>query len=436
MKGIIMAKKIAICCVFLFCASVLTFNPLFTQLAFSAEEQTEKKQKKRITKRALIIRQKISKILEGVQKLADEKRYEDALDKLNSSLKLRLSDYEKALMFNMKAYMYFATEAYSQAQTSYESVLDLEKVPGGLLQTAQLSLAKAYMVEEKYQQALNALNTWFTMVDDIQSDPYVLRAQIKFQLNDFKGAVPDIKKAISMAQSKNKTPKENWLLVERAVYFQNADFQSLERCLKDLISLYPKQQYWTQLSYVYSELGKQDKSLVALETAYDQSLLVKENQIISLAQYMLAEETPYKAAQVILEGIQSGKVEQTGENLSLLGDALMMAKEYDQAIKVMTQAAEETKESGDYYKLAQIHSNRQEWQAALINVNKTLKNSNFKFYIDANVLKGLILYNSNQLAQAKSVFIAISKAEPEHAVVQQWLSYLDGEQKRREYLAQ
>lgn len=431
-----MANKIILSTLLATLVTAGAISPMTATPAYAEQEQPEQKQKKRLTKRALIISQKVSKILESVQKMADEKRYQDAIEELDDTLEMRLSDYEKALAYNMKAYMYFATEEFAKAQQAYSEVVKLEKVPDGLLQTAQLSLAKAYMIEEKYKQALSALNTWFDMADDISPDPYVLRAQIKFQLKDYKGALPDVKKAIAMAQKENKTPKENWLLVERAVYFQNGDFKSLERCLKDLISLYPKQQYWTQLSYVYAELGKQNKSLVALETAYEQDLLVKENQIMSLAQYMLAEETPYKAANVILKGMKSGKVEESGKNLSLLGDALMMAKEYDQAINVMTQAANKTNESADFYKLAQIHSNRQEWKNALTHVNKALKNNQFKYLADAKVLKGLILFNLDKLNEAKTVFLAISRTDPDDRTAQQWLSYIDGEQKRREYMAQ
>lgn len=431
-----MKNKTLLCALFAFSLFTLVLTPFTAPNVYAAEEKKEEKPKKRLTKRALIISQKVSKILEAVQKTADEKRYQDALNELQATLEMRLSDYEKALVFNMSAYMYFALEDFPRAQQAYENVVTLEKVPDGLLQTAQLSLAKAYMIEEKYQKALNAINVWFDMVDKISPDPYVLRAQIKFQLKDYKGALPDVKKAITMAQKENKTPKENWLLVERAVYFQNSDFKSLERCLKDLITLYPKEQYWTQLSYVYSELGKQDKSLVALETAYEQDLLVNENQIMSLAQYMLAEETPYKAAKVILNGIKTGKVEESGKNLSLLGDALMMAKEYDQAINVMTQAASKTQSSADYYKLAQIHSNRQEWQQALENTQYSLKDEDFKYRHDAQVLKGLILFNLNELEEAKQVFVSIKKKEPDNRTAEQWLAYIEGEQKRRAYMAQ
>ncbi len=434
-----MANTLARVLLMLVVAGSILMNPTGNQVLAAqdgASNNSKSEPKKRKTRKAMIIRQKVSKKLNAAQKLTEQKQYQDALDTLDDIVQAKRSDYEKALAHNMKAYVYFLLEDYKKAQGEYGKVLSLEKVPDTLVQTAQLSLTKAHMIQEQYALALTALERWFALVEKPAADQYVLRAQLKFQLKDYKGALPDVKHAINSVKKKGKKPKESWLLVERAVYFQNNDFVALERCLSDLITYYPKQQYWTQLSYIYSELGKQNKSLVALETAYEQDLLAKESQYISLAQYMLSEDTPYKAAQVILTGIKSGKVESTGKNLSLLGDALMMAKEYKQAIKVLTQAASKTQDNKDYYKLSQIHAERQEWQDANINIKKALTSKQFKYYDDAMILHGLVLFNLNELVEAKAVFEKASLSKDKSETAQKWITFIESEQKRQVYMAQ
>lgn len=83
-------------------------------------------------------------------------------------------------------------------------------------------------------------------------------------------------------------------------------------------------------------------------------------------------------------------VEESAKNLSLLGDALMIAKEYDQAMGVMKKAAEASNLGKDYYKLAQIHTERQEWQDALDNINRALKLGELSQKHSAYILKGLV----------------------------------------------
>jgi tetratricopeptide (TPR) repeat protein len=224
-------------------------------------------------------------------------------------------------------------------------------------------------------------------------------------------------------------------LVERAVYYQNKAFKARERTLKDLITLYPQPQYWVQLGAVYNELGKPEKELSVIETAYDQGLLEKESHVVSFAQAMLSQEVPYKAAQVLIKGMKANVVEESGKNLSLLGDALMIAKEYDEAIQVMTQAAGETQAGKDFYKLAQIHTERQEWKKALKNVKQALTDETFKKQDDAFILKGLIQFNLNDLENAKQTFLQAKAFEAVEKSASQWLAYIDGEKKRRLYMA-
>jgi len=419
----------------------LTVSSVQAQSQAQEKDQAQKQvKKKRKVRRAQTMRPKIFKKLDKARELADNKQYDEALASLKAMEKIRRNSYEKAMTWNMVAYVEFNRENYDAAVTAYREVLNTKKLPESLQQTTLYSIAKLYLVQEQYKKALVSMNEWFDVVSastqKIGPEPYVLRAQVKYQLEDYNGALPDVKKAISLVRKQNKQPRENWLLVERAVYYQNKDFKSMERCLKDLIALYPKPQYWVQLSAVYNELGKPEKELSVLETAYEQALLGKESQVVSLAQAMLTLEVPYKSAQVMLKGLKEGVVEENGKNLSLLGDALMIAKEYEQAITVMTQAAGFTQAGKDYYKLAQIHTERQEWKLALDNVKKAIIDEEFTQEANAQVLKGLVLFNLEKLTEAKDAFTAAKAFEKTEKAANQWLAFIEGEVKRRAYMAQ
>lgn len=419
----------------------LTVSSVQAQSQAQEKDQAQKQvKKKRKVRRAQTMRPKIFKKLDKARELADNKQYDEALASLKAMEKIRRNSYEKAMTWNMVAYVEFNRENYDAAVTAYREVLNTKKLPESLQQTTLYSIAKLYLVQEQYKKALVSMNEWFEVVSastqKIGPEPYVLRAQVKYQLEDYNSALPDVKKAISLVRKQNKQPRENWLLVERAVYYQNKDFKSMERCLKDLIALYPKPQYWVQLSAVYNELGKPEKELSVLETAYEQALLGKESQVVSLAQAMLTLEVPYKSAQVMLKGLKEGVVEENGKNLSLLGDALMIAKEYEQAITVMTQAAGFTQAGKDYYKLAQIHTERQEWNLALDNVKKAIMDEEFTQEANAQVLKGLVLFNLEKLTEAKDAFTAAKAFEKTEKAANQWLAFIEGEVKRRAYMAQ
>lgn len=410
---------------------VTSVTPISVSKSYAAEEE---KSPRRV-KRAQTMRPAIFKKLDNVRQLSDEKKYDEALKYADTVKEIPLNSYEKAMTWNMVAYVEFNRENYSGAVKAYKQVLATNNLPESLEQTTLYSVAKLYLIQEDYKKAIAALNDWFAVVDKPGPEAYILRAQMNYQLENYNQALPDVKKAISLVKKQGKEPRESWLLVERAVYYQNKDFKSMERTLKDLITLYPKSQYWVQLGAVYNELGKPEKELSVIETAYEQGLLEKESHIVSFSQAMLSQEVPYKAAQVLIKGIKAGVVEENGKNLSLLGDALMIAKEYDEAIQVMTQAANQTQDGKDFYKLAQIHTERQEWNKALANVKKALMDETFKKQEDALILQGLIQYNLDDLSGAKQTFTHAKTFENVEKSASQWLGYIEGEQKRREYMA-
>ena len=199
--------------------------------------------------------------------------------------------------------------------------------------------------------------------------------------------------------------------------------------------LYPKPQYWVQLAAVYSELNMPMKELSALETAYDKGMLTKESELVNLAQALLAQEIPYKAAMVLSKGLEAETIKPTARHLSLLGDAWMLAKEYDKAITAMGKAADISQAGNDFYKLAQIHTERQEWDLALKQVNKALAAGNVSQPHNAHILKGLVLFNLNDLNAARSSFELAQQSAEGAKTAEQWLRYIAGEQQRRDYMA-
>ena len=411
---------------------------------FQADKsQAKKTVKKKRVRRAQTMRPKIFKKLDKVRELVDAKDYESAASKLESIAKIKRNSYEVAMTWNMHAYMHFNQENYSQAAIAYEKVISGKRVPESLVQTTLYSLAKLYLIQQQYQPALKTLNNWFDVVEKPGAEAFVLRAQVHYQLEQYKQALPDVKQAINLTLAKGKKPRENWLLMERAVYYQNKDYVAMERCLKDLIAYYPDStsasQYWVQLSAIYNELGKPEAELAALETAYDQGLLLKENQLVNLAQAMLGKEIPYKAAQIILLGLKDRVITENAKNLSLLGDSLMLAKEYEQAITVMAKAARLSDSAKDFYKLAQIHTERQEWQQALTNINKALeKNESASTSIkehEARILKGLVLFNMKDLLLARAEFEMAAEYSESSKMAEQWLTFIEGEEKRIAFIA-
>lgn len=374
--------------------------------------------------------------LEEVQQLADQKNYAAALDRLALLQKMQRNSYEQAMTWSMQAYVHFNKENYPEAIKAYEEILKIQNIPLSLEESTRFSLAKLYFVQEKYPQALGSLNAWFGMTAKPNPQAYVMRAQMHYEMENYKAALPDIKQAMAVAQEQGMKTPENWLLLERAVYYQNKDFKAMERCLQDLIALYPKKQYWLQLAAVYNELNLPLKEVAIMEMMYEQGELKTEPELVNLVQAMLGNNMPYKAAGVVLQGFKDKTVTENAKNLTLLGDALMLAKEYTEAIKVLERAAQASQQGKDYYKVAQLEVDRQLWPKALEHLDTALKLGGVAQEYNLYILKGTVLFNMDKLAAARAEFERARGFEASKAAAEQWLAYIESEEARRAYMAE
>jgi tetratricopeptide (TPR) repeat protein len=163
----------------------------------------------------------------------------------------------------------------------------------------------------------------------------------------------------------------------------------------------------------------------------------------------LGKEIPFKAAQVLTQGMEKKIIKESARNLSLLADAFMLAKENNRAIKILEKTAKLSNSAKDHYRLAQIYTERQEWNKALKNVDRALslqskvaklsKTARKPFdhveESDLRVLKGLVLFNLNDLLLAKAEFELATQFKRSEKAASQWLRYIDSERKRMEYIA-
>lgn len=379
------------------------------------------------------MRPMVFRMLEKAQEAIDAKNYSEGKAELDKLSKMNRNSYEQAMTHNIYAYYHFSQDDYKSAISSYNKILEL-KVPDSTKQNTLYSLAKLHMALEQYPKAIESLSKWMQLTKTPNSEAHIMLAQSYLQLNDEQMALIEIKKGIQIARDEGRMIKENWYLLARAIYYQQNDYQGLEKTLKELVAFYPKTEYWLQLSAVYDELNQVGRSLAVLETAYDKGYFKKESELMSFANLLLQVEIPYKAARVIDQGIKDKIIESNSKHLSILADAWMLAKEYDKAIEVL-EASVEIAETGEQaYKLAQVYMEKNEWEKSGILISKAIQQGKLKDEGNAWLIQGLAHFNQKQLDSAVTAFNKARKFEKQSKTAEQWLDYVQQEKARLEYI--
>ncbi len=405
---------------------------LLTTPSLFAQEKQERE-----TKQTVAMSQQVYEKLTEIQELVEAKNYAGAsklLGEMRSNTKL--SDYERAQIWNLTGYAAYLQENYKEAIHAYEQVLIQPDLPEALTLTTLKTMAQLQFTIEDYETALKTVRRLMAAVPEPSADVYMLEGQALFQLGRYQDALKPIKTAVDMFREQGQTPKENWLLLLRVCYFELKDYNNMLEVVKELVQYYPKDTYILTLAGVYSELGDTKKQLALTEVLYEKGLLNTNGHITNLANLYLLHGLPYKAAKVLEKGMKDNIVEENDRNLRLLSQAWYQAREDKLAIPPMARAAAMTKDGDLYIRLAQAHINLENWKEAVAAVNDALDAGGLKRTDQAYIMMGMAYFNQQRLEQARDAFQKASRDQRSAKAAEQWINYVDSEVRRKELMDQ
>ena len=399
-----------------------------------ASAQAAQEQK---TKRVPALREKVYSQLARAQKLADDgdvKAGLEALDSINERSS-SMNSYEIAMMHNFYGFIYYNQNDLPKAIASFERVVAEEGIPETLRLSTTFSLAQLAMANSDYDKVIAFLDNW----DEINTQPipegyYLLRAQTYYQLKDYKQGLDYITKVISLSDDEGKTPKENWLVLQRAMFYSLNQTNKVVEVLERMVKLYDKPEYWVQLSGMYGETGQEKKQLAVIEAAYQQGFLTSRADLRQLAQVYLYNGLAFKAAEVMSKAIDNGIAEKTAKNYAFVAEAMIQAKEDEKSIEYFVKAAD-LSDHGQYdQRLAEVYVNTEHYEDAADSARKALDKGGLDFESNAFVALGMAQYNLQNFDASILAFEQAEKHKKSQRLAKQWIKYVKREKVHAETL--
>lgn len=413
---------------------------LLTSLLISAplHAQDSKKPEKPQTKQTQFISQAVFKDLEKAQQAIDAKDYPGAITALDvvKAKGDKLNDYERATLFNLYAAVYYNQDDTPKAIASYIEVLKTPNLPEGLRDSTLFALAQMYFVSEDYPKAIQVLNQWFKAVPEPSADAYVLLAQAHYQLDDFKQAETSLISALKLAKQKQQAPKENWLALLRAVYYELGDYAKAAKVLEILVAAYPSESYVLQLSGMYGLMGQQKKQLATLHAGYLAGMVTSKGDLLNLARLYLVEDVPYPAVQLLTKAFRDKAIEPDAETLQLYAQSLALAQERDAQIPVLKRLAELTGDSKHYAFLGQAQAEAGAWSEAISAFQMALQAKDVDDAAGIRMQLGTAQFNAGRLSDARRTFIAASESDKHGETASNWIKFVGAEIERKRAMEQ
>ena len=370
-----------------------------------------------------------------------------------------LKSYDRSVMWNAWAFVYFNDGKYDQAMDAYYNLINEPEVTIGLRVGALLSLAQLHLVQENYKEGIELILQWMNEVEKVTAQPYSLLGQAYYQTGDFRKSLSSMETAVTMAEEEGYKPRENWYVIMAACIGElKKEIGEKESLLRQidiyeiLVNLYPKKQYFIQLGGSYGQLGRERDYMITLKAAHQKDFLNKESEYLALTQLLLLNQNPYWAAQVFVSGqkkmitIVDEKTEEekvvpvikdTEKNLKLLADAWRMAQEIDKAIPVLEKAANMSKDGESFVLLGNLYLSEDRVEKAVEAINKGLEKGKVKKLSQVYLTLGQAYFELEKFEEAKKNF-RIAARDKDKKIKQQannWIKYTENEEIRVANLA-
>ena len=283
---------------------------------------------------------------------------------------------------------------------------------------------------ERQTELKSLEDEWFVLETNPGPDPFILKAQIHYNLNQYKSMIQPIEDAMGVANKREIAIKEDWWGLLNFAYFQQENYLKVRDIQKILLQTWPKKRYWQSLAGAFTELGEDDKLIYAYDAAYTQGMLEKGSEFVTMSQLFLQAEVPYKAATLLEEKMEAGIIEKNEKHYRLLSQSWMLAMEDKKAIPALKEAARLSDDGEVDARLANSYLNIGEYSNCVQAAKTALKKGGIKSSDNVQITLGMCLYNIQNYSDSKAAFREAAKVPKSRRTSNQWIRVIDAEVER------
>ena len=388
------------------------------------EDKTKTKQAQAVSK------QVYEKIVEA-QEMVDAKEYQPALRLLNNLYNPdKLTEYEQANVLNYLGYVHYNMDNIRDAIATYKRLLEIPTLEPQMAKQTTFTMAQLLTVEDRFQEALTAIDQWFILETNPAPEPFILKAQILYNLDRFSAMIQPIENAMQVAENRGLPNKEDWYGLLNFAYFSTENYAKVRDIQMVLLQNWPKKRYWMSLAGAFTELGQDEKLIYAYDAAFTQGMLEKEREFVTMAQLYLQAEVPYKAAKLMQEKINLGVMEKNEKNYRLLSQAWMLSMEDEKAIPALKSAASLAGHGELDARLANTYLNVGDYSNCVTSARTAARKGGLKSPDNIQISLGMCLYNQQKYSDAKKAFRQAAKVPRSRRTSNQWIRVINAEVER------
>ncbi|MEX2333111.1 MAG: CDC27 family protein, partial [Pseudohongiella sp.] len=368
---------------------------------------------------------------EGVQ--PDLERAKRELDEFNERYH-SLNNFEKSTMLNFYTNYYLATDDIENALLTFERILTIEELREEARLRALRALGQLYASEERFQEAIDTLNTWRELSVEEDANIYLILAQSHYYLENYQAAIPLLIDHMDMVIAEGGELRKNIYGLLNLMYIELEDYRSALDVTRTMIALFDEAPEYRNLAAIYGYLEDDDKRLQTLELTYVKGYMDSEAQFLNLAQSLAGIDAPYRGIKILEDGIAKGIVEENEANLRRLTQMYIMASEFEGAVEPAERLTELANDGESWDYLGYIHLMNRDYASAVEAMQTALQRGGLENQGEVQLALARALVELDRFDEAEAAARAAQNLGEDNA--QQFLTYIESSKNRFETLQQ
>ena len=386
------------------------------------------------------------KQVQRIQKLMGNEKYQKAIT-LGKSLMPRAkkeSGYAEAMVSQLIANSYLVQKDFDQAEPYLKRIVQLDALQPQSEMSVVQELATIYLVQKNYNGSIRLYDQVFAQAkkNKVQPGPilyyrlglaYSYRADATNSKRDYEKALENVKKAINMQEEQyRKDPKKSdpvskdWYQSWFVISYKMNDYHQAFNVAKLLVAKWPgDKDFWNYYANVALLLHEDRTAAAIYGLMYKKGFFKSKDDYFQLASLLEEEGAPYKAAEVLTEGMNKGYISKTKDNYAQIAGAWTQARDWDKALAMLTKEAQVSSNGKVYLQQAAIYLNRRNYSKA----SQAAKNALNKGGLGDQEGRALMVWGQSEYElknydTAVTAFKRAEKYKKQEKDARNWLKYV------------
>lgn len=373
------------------------------------------------------------KVLKEADALLRKGQSEQALRQLRA-LQNKTADkpYDNAVLQQYLAYAYAGVNDFRAAGQAANAALNSKLLDAGAEHGLRNIAGQAAFHLEAYRESVTHLEQWLQREPKADAEVHYMVAYAAYRANIYRSAIDHLEKAVTL---KNSPPAE-WIQLLLSLYVERKDYSKAEPLVKRLIADSPdKREWWLYLSGLYAQQNRHDMALSTMMLAYYIGE-VRQEDIVHLVKFHAQQGYPAKAARLLETEIENNRIPRNYANLKLLFNCWHLAREHNQARRILTEAAAMSPNGEDHMLSGRLAMQRGDWAIAKQEFQSSLRKGGLRREAHARLWLGVAAFKSQDGTLARRSLESVLNVADVKKEAAYWLERMDRQKTRHKHLEQ